>query len=103
MALGISDLVNNITDSVQNLVDQLTGQTNSSYPYPTQASMVGTALNDINKKAWNSLPTPYSFAVYNGNINSFDGTPFKEFQLPLAPGKINQTEHFAIAIKPTQG
>jgi hypothetical protein len=103
MALGISDLVNNITDSVQNLVNQLTGQTNSQYPYPTQSTMVGTALNDINKKAWNSLPTPYSFAVYNGNISSFDGTPFQEFQLPLAPGKINQTEHFAISIKPTQG
>jgi hypothetical protein len=103
MALGINDLVNNITDSVQNLVNQLTGQTNNQYPYPTQASMVGTALNSINKKAWNSLPTPYSFAVYNGNIGSFDGTPFKEFQLPLAPGKINQTEHFAISIKPTQG
>lgn len=113
MALGISDLVNNITDSVQNLVNQLTGQTNSQYPYPTQASLVGNVLNDINKNAWNSLPTPYAFAVYDSNGGTFNVSAsaqasggemnFQEFQLPLAPGKINQTEQFAIAIRPTQG
>ena len=113
MALGISDLVNNITDSVQNLVDQLTGQTNSQYPYPTDQGQVGNVLNDINKKAWNSLPTPYSFAVYDGSNGTFNVSAtaaasggnmnFQEFQLPLAPGKLNQTEHFSISIKPTQG
>lgn len=102
MALSITGLINNITNSVQNLVGALTGTKSSNGLYPEDDN-TRAALSTINKENWNHLPAPYSFAVFNGNINEFRGTPFGEFQLPLAPGKINQTEHMAISIKNTQG
>ena len=99
MAFNLSGLVNNIRGSINNLVDQLTGQVKSGQFHPEFPEVTST----INKENWLKLPFPYSFDVFNGNINEFRGTPFSEFQLPLAPQEINQREEFAISIKPTQG
>lgn len=102
MAFNISGLINNISNSVSNLISSLTGDKAGSLLYPNDSN-TKAALTSINPENWLKLPFPYSFDVLNGNINEFRGTPFSEFQLPLAPTKINQVEHFAVAIRPTQG
>lgn len=102
MALTITGLINNITKSIQNLVGSFTGVAGSGGLYPRDSS-TAAALNSVNKENWFRLPFPYSFDVFNTDNNDFSGSPFGEFQLPLAPGKMNQTEHFAISIKSTQG
>lgn len=104
MAFNISGLINNISKSVSNLVSSLTGTKAGSSYYPNN-EFTKEALTTVNPENWLKLPFPYSFDVLNTVTNEFgDGNGgFKEFQLPLAPTKINQTEHFAVSIKPTQG
>ena len=120
MAFSINGLIENITGSVQNLMDQLAGKATSAYPYPTDAGSLGKSpvLNKISQANWAKLPAPYSFAVIGQDASTSPSVAsflaqynppgvssdlFGEFQLPLAPGKITQTEHFAVAIKSTQG
>lgn len=104
MAFNISGLINNISNSVSNLISSLTGTKAGSTLYPNN-EFTKEALTTVNPENWLKLPFPYSFDVLNTVTNEFgDGNGgFREFQLPLAPTKINQVEHFAIAIKPTQG
>ena len=65
MAFSINGLIENITGSVQNLMDQLAGKATSAYPYPTDAGSLGKSpvLNKISQANWAKLPAPYSFAV----------------------------------------
>jgi hypothetical protein len=102
MALGIAQLVDNISKSVGNLVSSLMGNSAKGELYPKN-QYTEAALNDVNPENWMRLPYPYSFDVVNVSTGEFGNSGFKEFQLPLAPSKINQIEHFAVAIKPTQG
>lgn len=102
MALSISGLINNITNSVQNLVNVLTGNKPGGSLYPKDDT-TKAVLSTVNKENWLKLPFPYSFAIFDTNVQDFNKADFAEFQLPLAPQKINQVEHFAIAIKSTQG
>ena len=76
------------------------GGENDLSPYPLSfASSVNSNALDISN--WNNLPQPYTFSIVDRN-----GTPvagFSDFELPLAPQNIMQTEMFATSIKPTQG
>lgn len=101
MAFDISGLVNNITKSLDNFVGSLLGTSKTGQLYPKD-STTEAALTKINPENWLKLPLPYSFAVYDISTGEL-GKSFAEFQLPLAPTKINQTDHFAVSIKPTQG
>jgi hypothetical protein len=104
MAFNISGLINNISNSVSNLISSLTGTKAGTYLYPNN-EFTKQALTTVNPENWLKLPFPYSFDVLNTVSNDFGqgNGGFKEFQLPLAPTKINQVEHFAVSIKPTQG
>ena len=94
MAFSIDGLVDNITGSVQNLVNLLPGHTpQPPVAYPTDQGTVGNYLNTITQKNWNNLPQPYSFGVYDVYLKSFSTVDFGEFQLPIAPNKITQTEN----------
>jgi hypothetical protein len=101
MPFDISGLANNIAKSLDNLVNSLTGTSNPGQLYPKD-STTEAALNPVTPGNWLKLPFPYSFCVYD-IVTGDLGPGFTEFQLPLAPGKISQTEHFATSIKPTQG
>lgn len=104
MAFNLSSLANNLKGSINNLVDQLTGQTKPGQFYPMDPRIAAVTSN-IERGNWLKLPFPYSFDVYDVSTNSFNSnsTSFGEFQLPLAPSEINQREEFAISIKPTMG
>ena len=76
------------------------GGENDLSPYPLSfASSVNSNALDISN--WNNLPQPYTFSVVNRNGVPVSG--FSDFELPLAPQNIMQTEMFAHSIKPTQG
>lgn len=120
MAGSLDSLISNITDSVQNLISTITGAAkNTPGLYATDKTQVGSVLNFKGKPSdraaqanWNTQ-TPYSFSVKSVGTASSNGSssntsnaaanPFQEFKLPLAPGKITQTEHIATSIKSTQG
>ena len=103
-ASAFNALANNIGASINN-AEALLGingavATGAGEPYPlsfiTNANATAFDLSN-----WNKLPLPYTFGVVDRN-----GTPiagFSDFELPLAPQNIMQTELFAHSIKPTQG
>ena len=97
-------LSNNISASINN-AEALLGingatATGDASPFPISfLSNVNASNLDVSN--WNRLPLPYTFSVVDRN-----GTPvagFTDFELPLAPQNIMQTEMFAHSIKPTQG
>lgn len=101
MALNVTGLVNNIRGSLDNLVDQFAGRTPGLRLYP-ESTIFKEVQNVINVENWSKLNFPYTFSV----IDILNGQPalgFKDFQLPLAPQSISQSEEFATSIKPTQG
>ena len=76
------------------------GGENDLSPYPLSfASSVNSNALDVGN--WNHLPQPYTFSVVDRNGLPVAG--FSDFELPLAPQNIMQTEMFAHSIKPTQG
>lgn len=98
----ITDLVNNITASVEGLIADITGKNASVYPNHPSTKDIETVLNTIDGSNWMRLSFPYTFSVVN--INGAAGNnPFTDFSLPLAPTAINQKTPFAISIRPTQG
>lgn len=101
MALNITGLVNNLKGSLDNLVDQFTGQSASNTPYP-ESALFEEIQSTITQENWSKLNFPYTFSV----IDLSSGEPtlgFKDFQLPLAPQAISQSEEFATSIRATQG
>ena len=97
-------LANNITASINN-AEALLGingasATGGGLPYPISfASNINANALDLSN--WNNLPAPYTFSVIDRNGGAAAG--FTDFELPLAPQNIMQTEMFATSIKPTQG
>ena len=76
------------------------GGENDLSPYPLSfASSINSNALDVSN--WNNLPMPYTFSVVDRNGEPIAG--FTDFELPLAPQNIMQTEMFATSIKPTQG
>lgn len=102
MGLGITDLVNNISDSVSGLVSELTGGADKSVPnYYQNVTAYKGIQSTVQKSNWNTLSQPYTFTVINLKNKSL--VSFGDFPLPLAPQNINQREEPAINIKPSQG
>lgn len=100
---GIADLVNNIQDSVQGLVNDLTGKDSGAViKYHQGEAGLRDVQSQINASSWNKLSFPYTFSIVN-LTNPNDNGQFSDFQLPLAPQSINQKEEPAIKIKPSQG
>ena len=99
---GFTQLTNNIMASItrtQGLLG-LGPAAGDSTPYPLKfASSVNS--NAVDQSNWNRLPLPYTFSVVDRNGTPVSG--FVDFELPLAPQNIMQTEMFATSIKPTQG
>ena len=99
---GFTQLTNNIMASItrtQGLLG-LGPAAGDSTPYPLKfASSINS--NAVDQSNWNRLPLPYTFSVVDRNGTPVSG--FVDFELPLAPQNIMQTEMFATSIKPTQG
>ena len=101
---AFTGLANNITASINN-AEALLGingavGTGDALPFPISfASNVNA--NNLDLSNWNNLPQPYTFSVVDRNGVPVAG--FTDFELPLAPQNIMQTEMFAHSIKPTQG
>lgn len=101
MAVGsISELVNNVTDSVIGLLDLADG----SAPLHPTGGEIKKVLSTIDPSNWLKLSFPYTFAVVDITGKSLIGFgQFTSFALPLAPNAITQDESPAISIQPTQG
>lgn len=98
----INQLVNNITESVEGLVADITGKSKDNMPAMPSSKEVQAVLSTVDPSNWLKLSFPYTFSVVNiegAGINN----PFTDFSLPLAPQSIKQSEEFAISIRPTQG
>lgn len=101
MALNLSQLANNIIDSVKGIGAELgLIADNSAALYPSSFSKITSETSG--GKNWNKLPFPYTFAVVD-IVNPESRTLFQDFALPISPSSITQSEDFAISIKPTQG
>ena len=101
---AFNQLSNNITASIDRTGVALGftpgGGENDLSPYPLSfASSVNSNALDVGN--WNKLPQPYTFSIIDRNGLPVAG--FTDFELPLAPQNIMQTEMFATSIKPTQG
>lgn len=97
----INQLIDNITQSVEGLIADITGKDISNMPAMPSSKEVQAVLSTVDPSNWLKLSFPYTFSVVN-----LDGTgvnPFTDFSLPIAPSSIKQTEEFAISIKATQG
>lgn len=98
----VTGLINEISDSVSALVDDLTGrERDPNVPSQSEIKGVSAVLSTINQGNWMKLTFPYTFSVVD--IAGGTQNPFSDFSLPLAPNMINQNEEFAISIKSTQG
>lgn len=101
---GLSDLVNNITNSVDDLVGKARDPNRNpaipKYPDGSEYRAIQAQLNPGN---WIKLSFPYTFSVVNLKDASGKNSPFTDFALPLNPQSINQKEPTAIRIKKSQG
>lgn len=105
MALGITDLVNNIQGSIDGLVSDITGKSNDkSVPnYYQGFAEYKWIQSQINTQNWMQLSFPYTFAVIDVVNQDNKALDFGDFSLPLAPQNINQSEEPAVSVRPTQG
>lgn len=100
---GLSDLVNNITSSVNGLIADLTGNNSGSVvQYHQDLAEYRAVQSQLNQENWAKLSFPYTFAVVN-LTKANDSGGFSDFALPLAPQAITQTEGPAINIRASQG
>lgn len=102
MPIGITDLVNNITASVDGLIADFKGESSKVISYHQGSAEFKSIQAQLNPENWSKLSFPYTFSVMNVR-NPTDNGGFSDFQLPLAPQAINQKEQPAISIKPSQG
>lgn len=102
MPFGITDLVNNISASVDGLIADFKGESSKVIQYHQGEAELRTIQSQLNPENWSKLSFPYTFAIINLKKPNDNGG-FSDFQLPLAPQSINQKEQPAISIKPSQG
>lgn len=124
--LGVADLANNIASATKGLATAF-GLANPDPQFPEFPEQGITSK--FQREQWYTNPSQglYSFSVepvgagtisefpaFIDNIKSAFGTvadivngggsvKFGEFKLPITPQEINQTEDFAVSLKPTQG
>ncbi len=98
----INQLVDNITASVEGLVNDLLGNANElrDGKHPT-GKAIDAVISTVDSSNWLKLSFPYTFSVVD--IDGTSDNQFTDFSLPIAPNTLKQTEEFAISIKPTQG
>lgn len=100
----VSELVNNIQASVSGLVNQVLGNSNEpGVPARPKTKEIESVISTLDQSNWLRLSFPYTFSVINIESPGSTTNPFTDFELPLAPQSIKQTEDFAISIRPTQG
>lgn len=97
----INQLVDNITQSVEGLIADITGKNISNMPAMPNTKEVQAVLSNVDPSNWLKLSFPYTFSVVN--LGGSGTNPFTDFSLPLAPQALKQSEEFAISIRPTQG
>lgn len=98
----INQLIDNITQSVEGLVADITGKNISNMPNMPGTKDVQAVLSTVDPSNWLKLSFPYTFSVVNIE-GAGTNNPFTDFSLPIAPQSIKQSEPFAISIRPTQG
>lgn len=99
---GLADLVNNIQGAIDGLIADFKGNNTSIIQYHQDLAEFKAIQSQLNPESWSKLSFPYTFAVVNLK-KAGDNGGFSDFQLPLAPQAINQSEGPAINIKPSQG
>ena len=57
--------------------------------------------NTIQQENWSKVPFPYTLEILN--IRNQPDKNFRKFELPIPPSSLEQTEEFAVSIRPTQG
>jgi len=102
VALGIAELVNSISDSIDGLVADFKGDPTKVVQYHQGEAEFKAIQSQLNTENWYKLSFPYTFSVINLK-NPSDNGGFSDFQLPLAPQAINQRETPASSIRPSQG
>jgi len=102
VAFGITDLINNITGSIDGLIADFKGESSKVIQYHQGQAEYKSIQSQLNPENWSKLSFPYTFSVVN-LTNLQDNGGFSDFQLPLAPQAINQKEQPAINVKPSQG
>lgn len=99
---GFTDLINNITQSVNGLIDQIQGKSSKAVQYHQDDAQFRGVQSQLNQENWMKLSFPYTFSVISLK-DAKDNGRFSDFMLPLAPQAINQKEEPAINIRPSQG
>lgn len=102
MAFGITELINNITSSIEGLVADFTGDSSKVVSYYQGQADYKSIQSQVIPENWSKLSFPYTFAVVDLKSPGKNGG-FSDFMLPLAPQAINQKEMPATNIRPTQG
>lgn len=102
MAFGITELVNNISSSIDGLIADFTGGSDRVVSYYQGHSDFKSIQSQILPQNWSKLSFPYTFAVVDLK-NPGNSGGFSDFSLPLAPQSINQKEDPSTTIRPTQG
>ena len=97
----LNQLIDNITQSVEGLVADITGKDSGGLPAIPTSKEVMAVLSTVDPSNWLKLSFPYTFAVVN--IDGTGQNPFTDFSLPISPQSLKQTEDFAVTIKATQG
>lgn len=96
---GITELANNIADTVTGVVD-LIAQQDTLPKYPKGDKNVDRIVSSIDQGNWLKLSFPYTFSVEGQGTTDKD---FTDFSLPLPPNAIDFSEPPAINITRTQG
>lgn len=106
--LNISTLYNNIKGSILSLGSTLGILSKENLLYPKE--VLGNIRSNFDQANWCQLPFPYTFSVLKedstdstNSVGTRETSQFKDFELPISPSHIMQSEDFAISIKPTQG
>lgn len=100
---SVTGLVNSIQNTVQGIIDTVQAKSgNGNYPTDDSLKPVLSFPEGIDGSNWSKLVFPYTFSVVNVDANN-QVSPFGDFPLPLNPQSINQTEQFAVSIRPSQG
>ncbi len=99
----LNQLVDNLTQSVEGLVADITGKSvDGNVPAMPSSKEVLAILSTIDSSNWLKLSFPYTFSVVNIE-GSGTNNPFTDFSLPLAPQSLKQSEQPAVSIRATQG
>ena len=99
---GIADVSGDIAEGIGNAFTSLAKrfgfiEKGGHGLYPENSDHV----TKIDKKNWSQIPFPYSFEILGSNGKPVE--EFKKFELPIPPSSLEQTEEFAVNIRPTQG